>query len=76
MNPRIHRVLTLALLLTVPAPAATAQTADEIIEKSIAALGGRAAHEKIKSRRTTGKIAIEHAGRRNRRHGGSVERGA
>lgn len=35
-----------------------AQTADEVIEKSIAALGGRAAHGKIKNRIATGEIAI------------------
>jgi hypothetical protein len=37
---------------------ASAQTADEIIEKSIAAMGGRAAHEKIKTRVATGEISI------------------
>jgi zinc protease len=40
------------------ATAVHAQTAEEIIEKSIAALGGRAAHLKLKSRRTTGTIAL------------------
>src|SRR4051812_41715261 len=35
-----------------------AQTADEIIEKSIAALGRRAALEKIKSRTASGDVAI------------------
>jgi hypothetical protein len=37
---------------------ASAQTADEVIEKSIAALGGRAAHAKIKTRRMTGSIVL------------------
>lgn len=36
----------------------SAQTADEIIEKSIAAMGGRAAMEKIKSRQMTGTMDI------------------
>jgi len=35
-----------------------AQTADEVIEKSIAAMGGRAAHEIIKTRLTTGELSI------------------
>ncbi|HEX6164036.1 MAG TPA: hypothetical protein VFZ31_11755 [Vicinamibacterales bacterium] len=37
---------------------ASAQTADEIIEKSIAAMGGRAALEKIKTRQMTGELSI------------------
>lgn len=40
------------------AHAASAQTADEIIEKSITAMGGRAAHEKIKNRVATGELTI------------------
>jgi hypothetical protein len=40
------------------APTAAAQTADEIIEKSIAAMGGRAAMEKIKTRVATGTLSI------------------
>jgi hypothetical protein len=40
------------------AQSAAAQTADEIIEKSIAAMGGRAALEKVKSRQMTGTLAI------------------
>lgn len=35
-----------------------AQTADEIIEKSIAAMGGRAAMEKIKTRVSNGKVSL------------------
>jgi outer membrane lipoprotein-sorting protein len=40
------------------AHASAAQTADEIIEKSIAAMGGRAAHDKIKTRVMTGELSI------------------
>src|SRR5262245_18771670 len=48
----------LALLFLLPARIASAQTAEEIIEKSITALGGRAAHAKLKSRSTTGTIVF------------------
>jgi hypothetical protein len=37
---------------------ASAQTADEIVERSLAAAGGRAAHAKLRSRRATGTIAL------------------
>ena len=50
--------LALAALVLVFAQAASAQTADEVIEKSIAAMGGRAALEKIKSRIMTGELSI------------------
>ena len=51
--------LRLALaVLVFAAPVASAQTADEIVEKSIAALGGRAAHAKVKSRLTVGTIVL------------------
>ena len=52
-----QRLLTAALFLLF-AQAAFAQTADEIVQKHIAALGGRAALEKIKSRVTTGTITL------------------
>jgi hypothetical protein len=48
----------LALSLLLPVHLASAQTADEIIEKSITALGGRAAHAKLNSRLTTGTIVF------------------
>jgi hypothetical protein len=50
-------VLTIILVMS-GAQVAWAQTADEILEKSIAALGGRAAHAKIKSRTMSGTITI------------------
>ena len=40
------------------APIVSAQTVDEVIEKSITAMGGRAAMEKIKTRSMTGTIAL------------------
>jgi hypothetical protein len=50
--------VAVSFILAVWAQAAWAQTADEVIEKSLAALGGRAAHAKIKSRSTVGTIAL------------------
>lgn len=57
MRTRILR-LAAALVILLMAQSAAAQTADEIIEKSIAAMGGRAALEKVKSRQMTGTLAI------------------
>src|SRR5687768_9963588 len=48
--------LVIAVLLS--APAAWAQTADEVVETSLAALGGRAAHSKIKTRSMAGTITL------------------
>lgn len=49
----------LALLLCLSAAGvALAQTADEVIEKHLAALGGRAALSKITSRRSIGKVSV------------------
>jgi hypothetical protein len=50
--------LSLVVLALAWAHTAAAQTADEVIEKSITAMGGRAAHEKIKNRVTTGQLSI------------------
>ena len=48
----------IAVVVLACAQVAAAQTADEIIEKSIAAMGGRAAFDKIKTRSTTGTITL------------------
>jgi outer membrane lipoprotein-sorting protein len=53
----IHTALLL-LALVVTGAAASAQTADEIVDKSLAAIGGRAALAKLKSRSMTGKMTI------------------
>lgn len=50
--------LALAVLLTLTAEGASAQTADDVIEKSLAALGGRGAHAKIVSRSIVGTITF------------------
>ena len=47
---RFVRVLTAVTLVLSCAQAAAAQTADEIVEKHIAAIGGRAALAKLTSR--------------------------
>jgi hypothetical protein len=48
----------IAALLVLGADAAAAQTADEIVEKTITALGGRAAHAKINTRMASGDITL------------------
>ena len=55
---RLVRVLTAVTLVLGCAVTAAAQTADEIVEKHIAALGGRAALGKLTSRKMTGTITI------------------
>lgn len=54
-------ILAIALVSTMPAPA-SAQSADEIVEKHLAALGGRAALTKLTSRKATGTVTFETAG--------------
>jgi outer membrane lipoprotein-sorting protein len=49
------------LLLPVLAGAASAQTADEVVEKHLAAVGGREALGKLTSRRSTGTITLSTA---------------
>lgn len=55
---RIATRLALAVVVLVSANAAWAQTAEEVIEKSLAALGGRAALAKIKTRSMAGTITL------------------
>lgn len=52
------RLLALAILVFAGARVAGAQTADEIVEKHITAIGGRAALGKLTSRTLTGTITI------------------
>jgi outer membrane lipoprotein-sorting protein len=54
----IVRLVVVTAFLAAWAQAAMAQTADEIIEKHLAAMGGRAALQKIKSRLVTGTLAL------------------
>jgi hypothetical protein len=54
----VTRKLILAILVLAWSQLASAQTADEVIEKHLAAIGGRAALAKLKSRSMTGTIAI------------------
>jgi hypothetical protein len=54
---RAHRFVVVLFVLAL-AQSAAAQTADEVIEKSIAAMGGRAAMEKIKSRQMAGTLSL------------------
>ena len=58
----ISRRLALALVLLSPAAVLSAQTVDEVIAKSVAASGGRAALLKLKSRSMTGTITLSTPG--------------
>ncbi len=55
---RLATRLAVAVVVLLSAHTAWAQTADEVIEKSLAALGGRAAHDKIKTRSMAGTITL------------------
>jgi hypothetical protein len=50
-----------AVLLTLGASAALAQTADEIVEKHLAAMGGREALGRVRTRVSTGTVRVETA---------------
>ena len=55
-------VPALTALLVLPAVYLQAQTADEIVERSLTAQGGRAALSKLTSRVSTGTIAVSTPG--------------
>jgi hypothetical protein len=55
----LSRRLAAVSIVLASAQAASAQTADEVITKSIAALGGRAAFAKVKTRSTVGTITLQ-----------------
>ena len=57
MKKQLHGVALFAALVLWAAPS-LAQTADEIIEKHLAAVGGRAALSKLTSRVATGSISL------------------
>ena len=57
MNKQLHGVALFAALVLWAVPS-LAQTADEIIEKHLAAVGGRAALSKLTSRVATGSISL------------------
>lgn len=54
---RVTTAFATALLILAP-DLSSAQTADEIVEKAVAALGGRAAHAKLNTRLATGDITL------------------
>ena len=58
MTKLLTRLTVASLLVLLSGRMAAAQTADEVIEKTIAALGGRAALAKLSSRSTTGTIVL------------------
>ena len=52
------KALVMAALVAAFVQAASAQTAEEIVEKYLSAIGGRTALAKVKSRHTTGSISV------------------
>jgi outer membrane lipoprotein-sorting protein len=58
MRSAMMRIVMAVLVLAAGHTASAQQTANEIIEKSIAALGGRAAHAKLQSRSAKGTISL------------------
>jgi len=53
-----HRLFVAAALIVAFTLHASAQTADEVVERTLVAAGGRAAHAKLRSRRASGTIAL------------------
>jgi outer membrane lipoprotein-sorting protein len=62
MDIRLKRWALVPALALVCAGAASAQTADEVVEKTLTALGGREALGKLTSRHTTGTIVVSTPG--------------
>ncbi len=58
MHDKALLLLTVTALIVLPASRARAQTADEVVEKYLTAIGGRAALGKVTSRTTTGTISV------------------
>jgi len=58
MTKRYFTLLLTLLLVSPLARAASAQTADDVVQKYLNALGGRAALEKLTSRRSTGTVSL------------------
>lgn len=54
----VRKILCLTSLLLLLAPPLCAQTVDQLVEKSLAAAGGRSALSKLKSRHMTGTVAL------------------
>jgi outer membrane lipoprotein-sorting protein len=61
MTSACTRLVAIAFLLA-SVNMASAQTADEVVEKSLAAMGGRQALEKVKSRRMSGTLVVSTPG--------------
>ena len=55
---RLTKLFAIAVLFAVWTGNAAAQTADEIVEKYLSAIGGQAALEKLKSRHLTGTVTL------------------
>jgi hypothetical protein len=58
MSHVLTRLTVTLLLVAVAQPLRAQTTADEVVEKSVAALGGRAAHKKLTSRSMAGTITL------------------
>ena len=59
---KISRALAVAVLLSVFVHTASAQTADDVVEKYLGAIGGRANLGKLKSRHITGTVTVSTPG--------------
>jgi outer membrane lipoprotein-sorting protein len=62
MRIAVKRCVAVLAMLAGCAAAASAQTADEVVDKTLAALGGREALGKLTSRHVTGKVTVSTPG--------------